>query len=326
MKPLFHHKNTSSSGRTEVVLGMDGGGTKTEVLITDLNGEIIASHTGGPTNLAAVPESVALNNLEAALSSVFKQARRVRVKAAVIGMAGIDTLSDEARFRPFADATLESFGIFDYVLLNDSAVALANGTDADNAIILIAGTGSICYGHSADGKTARAGGMDYLLADEGSGYWIGRKVLRAVVRANDGRGLATAMTPLVLKHFKITEVNDLKQKVYQPQLSKMSIAELAKVWETALNDGDEVAKIIQKQIIDKLELLVEAVARSLKLSDASFDLVLAGSIVQLPVVEPLLRARLLKKNSRITIIIPTTSPAHGAIKLALKALSTSEAA
>ena len=311
---------STSNDFTPVVLGMDGGGTKTEVLLTDLQGKTLSSFIGGPTNLAAVPEKEALDNLEEALSAVFMQSPKVRVVQAVIGMAGIDTLSDEARFRPFADATLESFGIKKYQLFNDSAVALANGSDAANALILIAGTGSICYGHNSTGKTARAGGMDYLLADEGSGYWIGRKVLRAVVRAHDGRGLPTVMTELVLTHFGISKVSQLKQKVYQPQLSKMKIAELAKVWEQAVVRNDEIALIIQKQIIDKLALLVEAVARSLALTDKPFDLVLAGSIALLPVVQPLLRARLETTFPSLSICIPETTPVNGAIKLALAAV------
>ncbi len=324
MSALF--KASSSAAHPDkkmVVLGMDGGGTKTEVLIADLDGNILSSFIGGPTNLAAVPESEALEHLEEALSAAFKRLRHVTVKHAVVGMAGIDTLSDIARFRPFADATLESFGIKQYELLNDSAVALENGTEAENAIILIAGTGSVCYGRNAEGKTARAGGMDYLLADEGSGSWIGRKVLRAVVRARDGRGPETALTPLILKHFKIKAVSQLKQKVYEPRLSKMSIAELAKVWESALLQADSVALQIQKQIVDKLSELVQAVAHSLGFEQQSFDLVLAGSIALLPVVEPQLRVRLKDTYPTINIVIPTLTPAHGAITLALKAAANS---
>lgn len=322
MAAFFSSPAAPRHDKQAVVLGMDGGGTKTEVLIADLEGKILSSHIGGPTNLAAVPESVALNNLEDALTAAFKKLRRVHVVRAVVGMAGIDTSSDAEHFRTFASATLESFGIRNYQLVNDSEVALANGTDSTDALILIAGTGSICFGRNTAGKTARAGGMDYLLADEGSGYWIGRKVLRAVVRAHDGRGMATALTPLVLRHFKITQVNQLKQKVYQPQLSKMGVAELAKLWEAAVLQHDEVALIIQKQIVDKLAVLTEAVARSLELTDKPFDLVMAGSITQLKVVGPLLRERLQQLFPQVTLLVPKNSPAHGAIKLALRANST----
>lgn len=322
MAAFFASKSAKTAEKQAVVLGMDGGGTKTEVLIADLKGTIIAQYTGGPTNLAAVPESEALNNLEDSLSAAFKQLRHVQVMQAVVGMAGIDTSSDADHFRTFASVTLESFGIRQYQLLNDSEVALANGSDAENAMILIAGTGSICFGHNGEGKTARSGGMDYLLADEGSGYWIGRKVLRAVVRAHDGRGVKTAMTPLILRHFKISDVNQLKQKVYQPMLSKMRVAELAKIWEAGVQKQDEVALIIQKQIVEKLSILAEAVARSLEITNKPFDLVMAGSITQLKVVEPLLHERLQQLFPKVTLLVPKSSPAHGAIKLALKAVST----
>ena len=318
MHSFFSFGASAPSVKQPVVLGMDGGGTKTEILVADLEGKIIASHVGGPTNLAAVPESEALDNLETTLSAVFQNLRRVDVQCAVVGMAGVDTPSDETRFHYVADAVFASFGIENYTLLNDSAVALANGSTSPDAIILIAGTGSICFGHNVKGETARAGGMDYLLADEGSGYWIGRKVLRAVVRANDGRGPATALTSLVLEHFKIKQVHELKQKVYEQQLSKMGVAQLAKVWEAALLQNDQIALHIQEQILDKLLALVSAVARSLSFSQGPFDLVLAGSITQLPVVEPHLRARLKDAYPQIQIVVPQTTPAHGAIALALK--------
>lgn len=320
MTALFKSSTTEPIERTTVVLGLDGGGTKTEVLIADLDGSILARHVGGPTNLAAISELVAMDNLEAALLAAFKGLRRVKVQQAVLGMAGIDAASDVVQFHRLADPLLTSFGIHRFQLVNDSEVALANGTMADNAMILIAGTGSIAYGHNATGVETRAGGMDYLLADEGSGYWIGCKVLQAVVRADDGRGQATALTPLVLKHFGIAEVEGLKEKVYQPLLSKMEIAELAKIWETALKQADEVAKKIQTQVVSELVELVQAVAHTLGFSTESFDLVLAGSIAQLGVVVPPLRARLLEQYPQIKIIIPAATPAHGAVKLALKAV------
>lgn len=322
MSALFKFSTPEPIERTAVVLGLDGGGTKTEVLIADLVGTILASHVGGPTNLAAISELVATDNLEAALSAAFKGLRHVEVQQAVFGVAGIDAASDLVQFHRLADPLLASFGVHHFQLFNDSEIALANGTMAAEAMIVISGTGSIAYGHNANGVEVRAGGMDFLLADEGSGYWIGCKVLQAVVRADDGRGQPTALTPLVLKHFGISAVEGLKEKVYQPLLSKMEIAELAKIWEVALKQDDEVAKEILALVVDELVMLVQAVARALGFSTGSFDLVLAGSIAQLGVVVPPLRARLLEQYPQIKIIVPETTPAHGAVKLALKAIES----
>lgn len=299
------------------MLGMDGGGTKTEVLLAKQDGTIIASHIGGPTNFAAISEGQALDNLEEALQKVFRGQKRVKISSAVVGMAGIDTPADAARFHRLADALLASFGIEQFQLLNDSEVALANGSTTEDGVILIAGTGSICFGRTAAGLTARSGGMDYLLADEGSGYWIGRKVLRAVVRSHDGRGPETALTPLVLEHFGITDVLELKQRVYQPLLTKMAIAQLATVWEAALATEDSSAKRIQTQVVEKLLEMIVAVVTKLELSQTSFNMVLSGSIAQLPAVEPQLSAGLRERYPSCSIKLPTTTPAHGAIKLAL---------
>ena len=77
------------------------------------------------------------------------------------------------------------------LVVNDALVALEAGAGDGPGIVLIAGTGSICYGRNEEGQAARAGGWGYMLGDEGSGWWIGRRALSAVMRQFDGRGPAT---------------------------------------------------------------------------------------------------------------------------------------
>ena len=84
-----------------------------------------------------------------------------------------------------------------YMLAGDQAAALYAAHGAGPGAVLISGTGSICFGRNTRGITARAGGRGYKIDDEGSGYAIGRDILSAVVRAQDGRSRPTVLTELV---------------------------------------------------------------------------------------------------------------------------------
>ena len=78
-------------------------------------------------------------------------------------------------------------------------------------MIAIAGTGSIAYGRDAAGHTARAGGWGFAISDEGSGHWIGRRAISAILNARD-QGLETTLTSLVLQAWKLTSLDDLVQQ------------------------------------------------------------------------------------------------------------------
>ena len=88
------------------------------------------------------------------------------------------------------------------LVVNDALIALQAGVGDAPGIVIVSGTGSIAYGRNDRGEASRAGGWGYVLGDEGSGYWIGRLALRAVVRHADGRGRATSLTPRLLDAFR----------------------------------------------------------------------------------------------------------------------------
>src|SRR5207244_5439169 len=113
------------------------------------------------------------------------------------------------------------------LVVNDALIALQAGVGHDPGIVIVSGTGSIAYGRNGRGEASRAGGWGYVLGDEGSGYWIGRLALRAVVRHADGRGRSTSLTPRLLAHFGAERAAGLIQKVYHEELSPAAIAAVA---------------------------------------------------------------------------------------------------
>src|SRR6478736_4593829 len=186
-----------------VVLGIDAGGTKTVCLLADEDGRVRASARGPGANLAALGEL----EVEKVLYDVMEQtlASQSEVPAVIcLGIAGVDRAEDAAIIRSIMRRIGNKAPV---LVVNDALIALEAGAGDGPGIVLIAGTGSICYGRNERGQAARAGGWGYILADEGSGWWMGQRAIQAVMRQADGRGPATSLTSRVLAHFGVTDAS-----------------------------------------------------------------------------------------------------------------------
>lgn len=302
---------------TELFIGIDGGGTKTEVICAAADGTEMGHGTSGPTNLTSTTVGAASFNLKEAVRQSLEHIEGdYLVKHAVMGLAGLDTSREyESAYRTFFDI-LKPYKVEKFTLINDSAIALANGSDSPDAVILISGTGSICFGRNAAGETAKTGGMDYLLTDQGSGYDIGRHVLREAVKSYDGRREKTLLESLVAQHFGIRDLEELKTEVYNPTLSKIEVAELSQVCSAAFEQGDAAAAEIFGWAESELVLLVETVMKRLQITDKPVDLVFAGSILKLPHIYSGLEQIFADLYPQLQIVMPETAPVHGAVKMA----------
>lgn len=298
-------------------LGIDGGGSKTHSVLADENSQVLSEGLSGASSLTATSVGAAGFALrESIRQAVIHLPEGAEIHHAVMGLAGMDTMKEhEIAHRVFQNI-IAHFPIKKFTLVNDIEIALASGTDSPNAIALIAGTGSNCFGHNKRGETVKVGGLDFLLTDQGSGYAIGRRVLREAVKSSDGRSPKSILEDLVKDHFGIAYIEDLKEKVYNPLISKTSIAALSRICVMAHERGDAVATQIIHDAIKQLYIMVEAAIRRLRLKDAELDLVLAGSVARLPIVQLQLTELLRKEFPQIHIIIPVEQPVMGAVKLA----------
>ncbi|MFH2021808.1 MAG: BadF/BadG/BcrA/BcrD ATPase family protein [Patescibacteria group bacterium] len=303
----------------EYVLAADGGATKTSVLVADLSGQEVGQGSAGPTSLATASVGAASFNLREAIRQATQQLPEGYViKKAVMGLAGLDTEQEMVKSLEVFDPILKFFKIEDFKLVNDSLIALAGGTDNPNAAVLISGTGSICYGRNDQGASARVSGMDYLLADQGSAYYIGYRVIRHAVKSHDGRENKSQLEDLVAGHFRIPNISQLKDHVYNPPLTKNEIASLAKLCYQAHETGDETAKLILDQAVEQLAMMVTTVAKRLNLEDKRIDGVIAGSVMACEYVKTNLVLKLKTDLPRLTPVFPAKPNVYGALKMALK--------
>jgi glucosamine kinase len=257
------------------VLGIDAGGTRTVCQLADADGRVLAEARGPGANLQAVGELDVEKVLHQVIDRTVAESPG-RLTAICLGMAGVDRPRDAE----IVHGILGRIGHRARVLVvNDALIALEAGLPEAPGIVLIAGTGSIAYGRDTAGRAARAGGWGYVLGDEGSGYWLGRQALRAVVRSADGRGPATALTARILAHYHVTRPDELVREIYVGGTRPSAIAALARdVQAAAEDDEDPVAQHIIDSGASELAAAASSVARQLRLESPT--VILSGGTLR----------------------------------------------
>jgi N-acetylglucosamine kinase-like BadF-type ATPase len=298
------------------VLGIDAGGTKTVCLLADDQGAILAEARGGGANLQAHGELEVEKVLHPVMDTAIGS-RDVRPVAICLGIAGVDRPQDAESVR----GIMRRIGAKARTLVvNDALVALVAGAGAEDTpgVVIIAGTGSIAYGRDGSGRAARAGGWGYLLGDEGSGFWVGRRALSAIVRAADGRGPSTQLSELVMTRLQLVRPSDLIRETYYRDLRRTAIAGLAPLVQQARDAGDAVAAEILNQAANELTAAAASVVSRLGMRGEVFPTILAGGIFK---AVPWLADEVMRLMNEIAprseSRVLEVEPAVGAVRLAI---------
>jgi N-acetylglucosamine kinase-like BadF-type ATPase len=298
-----------------LILGVDGGGTKTHAVITDETGRTLGEGFGGPTNIDDHNLETASLNLGYAVNQARANAKLEPgpFAAAFLGIAGVVSEADRGLVRELARGlelcTPEHLGVD-----HDARVALAGGLSDRPGMVLIAGTGSACFGLGASGERHLTGGWGHLLADEGSGYWLGLEALRAAVRGFDGRGQRTALERRALDFLGIRTPEEIMHRVYVAGLSRSELAAFAPTVLEVAASGDPVAREI---VEDGAKALAETVAvTAARINLVAPEIVMVGGILKSEVMLEPLRTHLLARLPEMRLVAAELSPAHGACLLA----------
>ena len=310
----------------EYILGVDGGGSRTTVLISDINGNPISRTVSGASSYKSTGRSEAAENLN---KGIFKAIQKLKVFKGIyfvsscFGFAGNDAGEDSRIYMEivFNDKLKRYLNPEKTIICNDTRIGIEAGGKSKNKIIIIAGTGSNCFGVNEEGKQAGASGWDYILADEGSGYKVGLEALRAVMRAYDGRGEKTLLTKTILEKLSLKEPLDLTRWAYNGPFSKFKISELAKTVCTTARMGDKISIDILADEAEEAAISVTTVAKKLGIENKSFDLVFVGGLFKCEkYFKNVLINRLKEKFPQINCISSLVDPVEGAIKLAIENL------
>jgi len=310
----------------EYILGVDGGGTKTTAVIADTDGKILAEAISGGSSYISVGSEKAVKNLNQAVFEAMDKiggSPGIMFKSSCFGSAALNVKKDFDVYGKIVrnKVLIKHLDPDKILIFNDTRIGLEAGSGAKNKIIIIAGTGSNCFGINEAGRQAGCNGWDYILADEGSGYEVSIKALRAVMRAYDGRGEKTMLSETVLDELGLDNEEGIVKWTYGEDFSKERLGRFARIVCDCAGRGDSISRKILKDEAGESILSVSTVVNKLGLKDRDFDLVFVGGLFKCrKYFKDIVMSGLEKKYKGISFKKLVAEPVQGAIRLALNNL------
>ena len=297
-------------------LGFDGGGTKTECILADAQGRILARAAAGPSNPLRTGYARAWFSLSSAADSVLgrQKLRADDIRGICAGLGGAGRNGVVRRAKTFFE---RGFPNAQVRVTTDLEIALEAAFGAGDGIILLAGTGSAAFGRDANGRTTRAGGRGPWISDEGSAFDIGRQAVTAAVRSEEHRGPATALSKRLLQWHECRDWDSLLERIAKnpddvfPKTFPL-VAELA-------DAGDAVAQGILSAAAVSLAELATLVSSDLGWSDREFFIAQVGGVFgRSKYLDRAIEAELKKACPRASLVPSKMSPVEAAVQIAIR--------
>lgn len=306
------------------MIGVDGGGTSLRVALATVTGELLGVGIAGAGNFHDVGIDQVRSNLKLAYSRALAWAETPprQAEAIFLGLGSVATEEDRATIRSAVrDLSLapgDRIGVD-----HDLRVALTGCLAGQSGIVLIAGTGTACYGRDVDGRCWQAGGWGHLLDDPGSSYWLGLQAMIATVRDYDARGGPTSLRAGILEALKLNSVQQILRRVDLDGMARGEIAALARLVTGAAMEGDAVAREIIDRGADELATMVATVASKLGMSGTASQVSVSvtGGLTNAGIVfmDPL-REAITNRLQNAVLVKPELPPVLGAVMLAIESL------
>lgn len=285
-----------------MLIGIDGGGSKTLVAMADATGQVLSLARGKATS--PLESATWCEKLAEQTRPFAGRTDLLAVAAALPAYGEVEAVS-AAQERVIG----ELFGAVPQRVLNDVDAANIGAFAGGSGILILAGTGSMAWARDEAGASHRTGGWGEIVGDEGSGYWIGKQVLSAVSKSIDGRGGQTGMVTGVFNLLRLDpadKVNQLEGWAARLEEPRTQIASLARVALNFAEDGDMVARAIADAAADELAWHVRTL--ELKLAAPSMAWSYAGGLFQSAVLREAVVERIGRQPS-----LPLLPPIGGAL-------------
>ena len=300
-------------GVNEVVVAVDGGGTKADAVAFDLTGRLVASSRGPGGNPQSDGVAASLAMVDGLIREVAGSARVLR---AGLYLSGLDLPQEVTAYREAAANSPWAASGLD--VDNDLFALLRAGTEEPDAVAVVCGTGINAVGIRADGATARFLALGPISGDWGGGLGLGQEALWYAARDVDGRGPHTALTTAISTHFGV-DVSGLITQFHLGERSRSELAELAPAVFAVAVAGDEVAgSLVDRQAKEIVDLARAALTR-LELTHSAVPIVLGGGILRAGDARLLdgIRTGLAEVAPTVRLVHVTKPPILGAALLTL---------
>lgn len=302
-----------------LVVGVDGGGTRTRVILADANGNVLARTEGAATSLQPGHESVAADIIKALIADVLAMAERTETRPAVcvVGVAG----AGQERAAQALWSALATRRVADDVSVQaDATIAMDDAFGDSAGVLLIAGTGSVAFSRAPDGRLERCGGWGPWVGDEGSAGWLGRRALSVITAAQDGREPETALTGAVLTALELESLEELIP--WAAEATPGKLATLVPVIMQVASTGDLRSNALISLCVEELSLHVRTLARRCFMDErAAIPVALAGGMMAKgSLVRKRLEQRLKSAVPGATVRADEVDAARGAVRRARRLL------
>ena len=309
-------------------LAIDGGNSKTDVLLGDESGQILGFVRGGTSS----PHNVGLPGAVAVLGQLIRAVHAdaglpfgAPIEAVAVYLAGADLPIEVTRLQQAIEA--ESWARRT-IVDNDCFAMLRAGTSMPDAVTVVCGAGTNCVGRAADGRTARFLALGPITGDWGGGHDLADHALREAARGEDGRGRPTALSRAVADHFGLPSVEAVSIALHFGDLPMERIHELSPVLFEVAATGDEVASALIDRQAGEILAQYRVAAGRLGLLDQPHALVLGGGVLRArhPQLHDQVVAGALALSPYVRVSVLESPPVAGAALLALDALGLAAAA
>lgn len=311
-----------------LLLAVDGGGSKTDVVICDDSGAVLGHAHGPGTN----HQTYGLDETVRRLSALVAEARAAaalddadRLALAAVYLAGADLPEELAML---TDAVVRAGWADKSIVDNDTLALLRAGTAAPDAVAVVCGTGINCVGRAADGRVVRFPALGPLTGDWGGGDELGPTALWHATRAEDGRGPATALTSAIAAFFGLDSAAAVAAAAHLDPAVAARLGTLTPLLFEVARAGDAVAESIVVRQGEEVALLAIAALRRLGLASKPATVVLGGGVLRArdPLLHRVIRTALASAAPLAEITVVADPPVVGSALLGLAALGATPGA
>jgi N-acetylglucosamine kinase-like BadF-type ATPase len=311
-----------------LLLAVDGGGSKTDVVICDDTGAVLGQAHGPGTNHQTCGLDESMRRLGSLVASARTAAGLVeadRLALAAVYLAGADL---PAELTMLTDAVTKAGWADKSIVDNDTLALLRTGTEAPDAVAVVCGSGINCVGRAADGRMVRFPALGAITGDWGGGDELGPIALWHAVRAEDGRGPATALTSATAAFFGLGSAAEVAAAAHLDPEVAARLPSLTPVLFEVAAAGDEVARSVVIRQGEEVALLAIAALRRLDLVARPATVVLGGGVLRSrdPLLHEVIRAALASAAPLAEITVVTDPPVVGSALLGLAALGATPGA